>query len=290
MPTPNTVITITSDLPVSAARAFALISDPGELGHWFAEEVSIDRRVGGAFSFAGRGAYAPVATQLTHFVDGSAMGWTWPLLGVSGAVMMTITPGEEAEASRIEVTCDFPELPPVVRARELIDDLWRFHVGNLKTHAEGAPGVFLPDFSDPAPEVRQSVHIAAARPAVFRALVDPAMLAQWTFGTPSVDARTGGAYSYGWSYEIDGKPVAGGPTKIIDYVENERLVTDWPDWRGDDSNSGQQITWLLADDGDGTRLTLIHSGFSRASDISDFPFGWSGFLELIDAAVVGASA
>lgn len=78
---------------------------------------------------------------------------------------------------------------------------------------------------------------------------------------------------------MDGKKVLGGPTRILELVENERLVSDWPDWRGDETNYTQKITWLLEDQGDGTLLTLVHDGFVRASDISDFPFGWAGFLE-----------
>jgi uncharacterized protein YndB with AHSA1/START domain len=125
---------------------------------------------------------------------------------------------------------------------------------------------------------------------VFRALLDPALLDAWTFGKASVERRVGGRYSYGWVYEHDGRTVEGGPTRILEMEENVRLVTDWPDWRGDAANGGQKITWLLEDDGEGTRLTLIHDGFARASDISDFPFGWNGFLGLIKQAVAEGSA
>jgi uncharacterized protein YndB with AHSA1/START domain len=265
------------DLDVSPARGFALISDSAELRQWFAEEVVIEPRVGGRFAFAGRGAYTPVSTNLTLFEPGAALAFDWPIHGVMGVVKLTVAAKDTPNACRIDVLCNFPELPPIPRARELIDDLWRFHMGNLKTHAEGASGAILPDFSDPKPEVRQVIHIAAPRDKVFRALIDPAMLAKWSGGTPVVEPRVGGLYSYGWSYDVDGKQVAGGPTRIIELVENERLVTDWPDWRGDESNNGQKITWLLEDDGDGTRLTLIHDGFVRASDISDYPFGWGWF-------------
>jgi uncharacterized protein YndB with AHSA1/START domain len=266
-----------------------LISDAAQLRKWFAEDVSLEAEVGGKFVFAGLGAYAPTATTLTEFEAGKSLGWDWPLHGVIGHVKLVVSPLDEADKSRVDATCTFAQLPKVERSRELIDDLWRFYLGNLKTLAEGEPGVILPDFSDPAPKVELSIHIAASRSTVFRALLDPELLAKWTWGKVVVEPKIGGKYSYGWEYEMGGKQVLGGPTQILDYVENERLVTDWPDWRGDETNNTQKITWLLEDDGAGTKLTLIHDGFVRATDISDFPFGWAGFLEGIAAVAAGAS-
>jgi hypothetical protein len=56
------------------------------------------------------------------------------------------------------------------------------------------------------------------------------------------------------------------------------LVTDWPDWRGDPSVRPTTVTWLLDAMGAKTRVTLIHGVFERTTDISDYPFGWLGFL------------
>lgn len=277
------------DLDVSPARAFALLTEPAELSRWFAEDVEIDPRAGGLFTYAGRGAYVPTSTKLTAFEPGRTLAWEWPLHGVLGYVTATVTPAEPGDGCRVDVVCSFPTLPPIPRGREHVDDLWRFHLGALKALSEGETDVVLPDFGDPTPEVRQSIHIAAPRSAVFKALIEPEMLAEWTlFGKPEVDPRIGGKYSYGWVYEAEGKTLYGGPTRILDMEQDVRLVTDWPDWRGDDTNGEQKITWLLEDDGTGTKLTLIHDGFGRASDISDFPFGWVGFLDGIRSAVVKA--
>lgn len=280
------VITNGCDLDVSPARAFALLSEPAELRRWFAEDIEIDAREGGLFTFAGRGAYVPTSTRLTAFEPGRMLAWDWPLHGVQGRVTATVTPSDTGDGCRVDVVCSFPTRPPIPRGRELVDDLWRFHLGALKALSHGETDVVLPDFGDPTPEVRQSIHIDAPRSAVFKALIEPEMLAEWTlFGKPEVDPRIGGKYSYGWVYEAEGKTLYGGPTRILDMEQDVRLVTDWPDWRGDATNGGQKITWLLEDDGAGTRLTLIHDGFGRASDISDFPFGWAGFLDGIKSAV-----
>ena len=278
------------DLAIGADAAFALVSDAAELRKWFAEDVTIDPKIGGVFTFAGDGAYQPTSTTLTRYEPGRLLAWNWPLHGVVGEVTLEVSPKEETGA-RIQVTSRFPELPEMPRARELVDDLWRFHLGNLKALSEGGKRVLLPDFGDPALEVRQSIHIAAPRAAVFRALVDPAMLKDWTmFGKPDVDLRVGGTYSYGWVYEAGGRTIHGGPTRILELEQDIRLVTDWLDWRGDDANDCQRITWLLEDEDDGTRLTLIHDGFARTTDISDFPFGWVGFLGGIERAVAKARA
>lgn len=61
-------------------------------------------------------------------------------------------------------------------------------------------------------------------------------------------------------------------------MPNEKLVLDWPDWRGDKTVTGQQIGFYLETVGQGTRVTLVHSGFGRTADLSDYPFGWVYFL------------
>ena len=141
----------------------------------------------------------------------------------------------------------------------------------------------MPDFTDPQPEVRASILINAPREQVFRALMEPAKLDKWIASAASVEPRVGGRYSYGWKYPVDGRDVTGGPTRILEMIPNEKLVTDWPDWRGDASVPKTTVTWLLESAGDGTRVTVIHSGFARTTDISDYPFGWSGFLGQLKA-------
>jgi uncharacterized protein YndB with AHSA1/START domain len=95
-------------------------------------------------------------------------------------------------------------------------------------------------------------------------------------------------YRYGWQYKVADRDMAGGPTKILELVENERLVTDWPDWRGDPAKPSTTVTWLLETVGDKTRVTLIHGVFERAADISDYGPGWNHFLgrlkELVESA------
>lgn len=70
----------------------------------------------------------------------------------------------------------------------------------------------------------------------------------------------------------------GGPTTILDYVENERLVTDWADWRGDPAKPPTRVSWRLESlDANRAKVTIGHGEFPRAADCSDYPFGWSWF-------------
>jgi len=73
--------------------------------------------------------------------------------------------------------------------------------------------------------------------------------------------------------------VKGGPTRILEFEANRKLVLDWPDWRGDARSTGQTISWELEQIPSGTRVTFVHAGFTRPADVGDYPFGWRWFLD-----------
>ena len=283
-------------LPCDRSRAFAALSDAGALADWFAERVEIGGLTpGDAFSFWGRDvmsvATAEEARQTLLAIEPQhALSFSWRILDTESTVAWRLEPADAAGECVLKIEHRFNQRPAASRAVELIDDLWRFHCGNLVNFLNHGERAATLNFDDPSPEVRQSIWIDAPRDAVFRALVEPDLLAKWiATKDASVDARQGGDYSYGWTYEVDGKSVTGGPTRILDYVENEKLVTDWPDWRGDASVPVQSVAWVLADENGGTRVTVIHSGFIRPTDVSDYPFGWGDFVKAL-AAVFEASS
>lgn len=279
-------------MPAPQDRTFAAISEAPALTQWFADHVAIEPRDGGAFRFWGKGAYG-VPTQasanqhLTAFEPGRRMAFTWPIHGQMSEVALTVTPKEDDRTSTIAVAHSFAALPEVPRFKHLVDDLWRMHFGNLYAFLKEGGAAIRPDFTDPDPVVRATIYVAAPPSAVFRALVDPATLDKWMGmgGNAAVDPVKGGRYDLGWSYEIEGRKVAGGPTRILDLVEDRLLVTDWTDWRGDPAVPQQIITWELAAEGAGTRVTLTHSGFLRTADISDYALGWGGFLDQLRTTV-----
>jgi uncharacterized protein YndB with AHSA1/START domain len=101
---------------------------------------------------------------------------------------------------------------------------------------------------------------------------------QWLGANAKVDLEAR-SLSYGWQYEVEGRKVIGGPTRILELVENQRLVTDWTDWRGDPQKPSTRVSWILDPLAGGarTRLTLVHDGFELHVDRSDYQQGWGEF-------------
>lgn len=71
--------------------------------------------------------------------------------------------------------------------------------------------------------------------------------------------------------------------EILELIPNEKIAFSWPDWRGDTSVPVQSVSWMLEPEGEGTKVTLIHSGFVRTVDLSDYPFGWGHFMDKLKA-------
>jgi uncharacterized protein YndB with AHSA1/START domain len=269
-------------LEAPPARVFAVLTDPAELTTWFAEHVDVSLASGGRYRFWGRHTLGAPSREeagqtMTRLEPGRALGFTWLLHGVPTTVDLALA--ADGEATRLTLHHLVEGELPLPRPKELIDDHWRLAFGNLAAHLAGGSGIVLPDYADPAPEVRLTISIDAPREAVFRALIEPEAINKWfDSGSAVVEARQGGRYNLGWKYKVDGRDVEGGPTKILEFIPNEKLVLDWPDWRGDKSVAGQRITFQLEAEGSGTKLTFVHSGFDRTTDIGDYPFGWVYFI------------
>jgi hypothetical protein len=46
-----------------------------------------------------------------------------------------------------------------------------------------------------------------------------------------------------------------------------------------------RVTWTIEPIERGARVTLVHDGFARAEDMSDYPYGWTSFLGALQADV-----
>ncbi|HNR77763.1 MAG TPA: SRPBCC domain-containing protein [Parvularculaceae bacterium] len=273
--------------PASQADTFAALSDEKALKVWFAEHAEIDAREGGAYRFWGKHTLDTKrrgdATQtIAHYGPVSTLSFNWRLLGRDSKVTWIVAADGE-KTSKVTIRHEFSSLPDGVRAKEMIDDLWRLNTGNLCFYLMGEREIYRPDFDDPNPVVRQSIVINASPEKVFAALITPEQISQWfPAPAPVVEPKVGGKYGFGFSYEVDGKKVEPPPMTILEFEENRRLAISWPDWRGDASVPDQKVTWTLEPAADGkTKLTLTHSGFIRAVDVSDYPFGWVEFLNKI---------
>ncbi len=265
-------------------RVFQALTDEAELTRWFAEHVEVELQPGGEYRFWGKHTYcAPTRAQSSQKVLGveapRLLSFSWRLEDRDSEVTLELaldaaTPG----STMLKGQHHFPDAPPVVRALDFIDDLWRMNLANLRAHLAGGADVCLPDFADPLSRLRQTLLINAPRHQVFEALLTPDILDRWIAARATVEPHVDGLYSFGWKYDVRGKEVAGGPTRILELVENTKLVTDWPNWRGDPERPIQRVTWLLEPIGDQTRVTLIHEPFERTIDFSDYPQGWAHWL------------
>jgi uncharacterized protein YndB with AHSA1/START domain len=280
-------------VPARPARVFAALTEPGELMQWFAEHAEVEPRVGGAYRFWGKHTYgAPAQTEatqkITKFAPSQALAYSWRLHDRDSDVSFSIeSDPDNAEGCVVKGLHAFAQAPAIGRAKEMVDDHWRIQWGNLSAHLGGGQGKLLPDYASDNPNVALSIYIDAPPSAVFRTLIDPERIQQWFGVAAAVDPRVGGDWHLKMTYEKEGKKIESAPMKILDFVENERLAISWPDWRGDKSVPDQRVLWVLKPEGEGTRVELIHDGFVRAVDISDYPFGWGWFLSRIGTVAQG---
>jgi uncharacterized protein YndB with AHSA1/START domain len=280
-------------LPAGPARVFAALTDAGELKQWFAEHAEVEPQLGGAYRFWGKYSYGTptreLATQrITKFAPSQAVSYSWRVHDRDSEVAFSIeSDPENPEASILKGVHSFAQAPAINRAKEMVDDLWRFNWGNLSAHIGGGQGKMLVDYTDANAKVALSIYIDAPPSAVFRTLIDPEKIQQWFGVAAAVDPRLGGDWHLKMEFEKDGKKIVTPACKILDFVQDERLTISWPDWRGDRSVPDQRVTWVLHPEGAGTRVDFLHDGFVRAIDISDYPFGWGWFLSRITAVAEG---
>lgn len=129
--------------------------------------------------------------------------------------------------------------------------------------------------------IEREVVIAAPPEAVFRALVDPALMSRWYAGDVRIEARPGGAVRFDWG---DDGVVTGA---VVAIEPPHRLVLDWREPLGANQAAGAitRIVFALAPEGAGTRLRLIHSGFGGGDDWDRLyegeTSGWGDLLEAL---------
>lgn len=277
-------------------KVFAALTDVKSLTAWFAEHAEISVKVGDPWRFWGMHSLgtprsANASDALLALEPGKSLRYSSMVGEIATEVTLSVAEGKDWQGNlgtKATVKQAGMRMLPDTRPLELVEDFWRLALGNLRAFVTGGDEIVRPDLADPKPEIRVTATIAAPPAKVFRALLEPEALKVWLGANASVDPKAGGTYRYGWKYKVNGKDVEGGPTRILELVPDKRLVSDWPDWRGDDTVTGQKVTWTLEPAGADTRVTMVHAGFGRAADFGDYPFGWQGFVQSLKAYVEGA--
>ena len=139
---------------------------------------------------------------------------------------------------------------------------------------------------------RVTHHIAAPRPAVYRALLDPDAVAAWrvpagmTCEVHEFDAREGGAFRISLTYDAPdraGKSSAHTDTyhgHFVRLVPDERVVEELEFETADPAMGGTMtMTTTLTDADGGTRVEVGHEGLPDAVPAADNELGTRMALE-----------
>jgi uncharacterized protein YndB with AHSA1/START domain len=122
------------------------------------------------------------------------------------------------------------------------------------------------------------------RPRVFDAWTSPDVLKDWYAPQPGwaneiaeVDLRPGGSFRLGM------KDPASGAMHVAfgEYTEvnrPEKLAFTWA-WEGQEDRPVTLVEIDFVADGDGTEVTLTHSGFPSEESRDSHAHGWNGLLD-----------
>jgi uncharacterized protein YndB with AHSA1/START domain len=139
--------------------------------------------------------------------------------------------------------------------------------------------------------------IAAPPERVYRAWLDPELMARWfapaTFAVRAaeVDERVGGRLRI-WHVDDTGNDVGGAESEIVELVPGERIVLDWqfvgPD-RTTDPALVTRLTVTFAAAAEGTQLDLYHDRLDGLRDrhpriAEQVGPGWDAALDALVAA------
>lgn len=118
--------------------------------------------------------------------------------------------------------------------------------------------------------------IAAAPERVWRAFTEPRELSEW-FWPPAFATDASLVAEVGGAFRAYSAPVGLGVSGVVTQaVAGRRLALTW---RWDAKQKETAAVLLFAPDGDGTRLTVRHDGFSTDEMVADHVRGWSDCLD-----------
>ncbi|WP_374008710.1 SRPBCC family protein [Leifsonia sp. LS-T14] len=133
---------------------------------------------------------------------------------------------------------------------------------------------------------RADIHIDASRERLWHALTDPATIERFLFGSRvETDWSKGGPIVYHGEWE--GKPYEDKGV-ILDIVPGDRLVTSYYSplsGKPDVPESYQTVSYLLAEDGDGTRVTITQDGCADDAEAQRMGDNWQQVLQSLRSVV-----
>lgn len=140
--------------------------------------------------------------------------------------------------------------------------------------------------------VERAIHIAAPMERVWSAVTDPANISQW-FAPTTLDADGSGVIAFEEN-AVPLRVVSSNPQTAITYEWNndDALAANPPVI---DAGTSTAFTFTLEPVGDGTRLTVVETGFAATSDpahnLASHQTGWTSELDkLVRLLETGAAA
>ena len=127
---------------------------------------------------------------------------------------------------------------------------------------------------------------------VFDAWIDPELLRRWWAAGPDwscsraeVDARPGGRYRLSMSNPASGdEHTVGGEYREVE--RPSRLVYTWA-WEGESPEPRETlVTVEFHEEGEGTRVLLVHSGLSNDQSRDAHEHGWNACLDNLERRVL----
>ena len=134
--------------------------------------------------------------------------------------------------------------------------------------------------------VEVEVRIGASPETVFDFFTDPDKMIQWMGRSAELDPRPGGVLRC----DINDTAVASG--EYVELDRPRRVVFTWG-WESEDSVTpagSSTVEVLLAAEGDGTHLRLIHSDLPSAESAERHGHGWSHYTERLATVASGGDA
>lgn len=131
--------------------------------------------------------------------------------------------------------------------------------------------------------VEVETRVAAKPETVFDFFIDPDLMIQWMGREAQLDPRPGGRFHC----DINDEAVASGEYVAVE--RPSRVVFTWG-WNGADSVTkpgSSRVEVLLAADGEGTRVTLIHYDLPSAESAEKHGHGWRHYLDRLAKSAAG---
>ena len=138
------------------------------------------------------------------------------------------------------------------------------------------------DHGSDGTQIRREIRIEASPETVFGFLIDPARIPIWMGRSAVFEPRPGGDFKI----EINDRDTASG--KVVEVTPYERVVFTFG-WEATDNPivpGSTTVELSLRRDGDGTVVTLVHTGLPEAA-IADHITGWDHYLARLATAAAG---